>query len=376
MGGPVDGTIVRSIYDAALDDAAWEALGGVLGNHLHGDAAVLWALDDTGHAEFSSFNHAPQTAQMYAEHFSSLDPWTQLVAGHRLYSKAYDGYDLIPRQILVQGEFYFDFLRKANILPSIGSIMCLAPGSLAAIGIHRRPTASPFKDSDRDRLQSLVFHLQNMLVMRRHLRMQRTAARITAEALHTVTAGMVICDERARLLFANAAAEALAAEGGIVLPGAGQAIAGSRPEQTTRLRAMVASAARGEPGGALGLHDDNGGRLLLVVSPLPGLLGDAPGRALVAIRSERSAFTAEPQMLIALFGLTPAEADLAWSLMQNESLRDIRARRGVSENTVRTQLARVLDKTGTANQRELVRLLALVPGAFDGQCAGTERIGH
>jgi DNA-binding CsgD family transcriptional regulator len=45
------------------------------------------------------------------------------------------------------------------------------------------------------------------------------------------------------------------------------------------------------------------------------------------------------------------------------SLKQIQEDRGVSENTIRTQIAHILAKTGAANQRELVKLLGSLPAA-------------
>ena len=147
----------------------------------------------------------------------------------------------------------------------------------------------------------------------------------------------------------------------ISLHSAGKMIAADQPEHSAQLRRMIASAAHCGPGGALCLLNEAGDRVLLVVSPLPALLDDTPGRPLVTVSLETDMLGPLAEMLIALFGLTAAEADLAWSLTQNESLGSIQIRRGVSENTIRTQLAHVFAKTRTANQRELVRLLSVVP---------------
>jgi DNA-binding CsgD family transcriptional regulator len=63
--------------------------------------------------------------------------------------------------------------------------------------------------------------------------------------------------------------------------------------------------------------------------------------------------------LHALFGLTPAEADLANALVAGESLAEYCQRRRISVNTGKTQLKAVLGKTGTRRQAQLVRVLAL-----------------
>jgi DNA-binding CsgD family transcriptional regulator len=88
---------------------------------------------------------------------------------------------------------------------------------------------------------------------------------------------------------------------------------------------------------------------------------DRPPSALVTLRRAAASPTVTAITLGRLFGLTPAEASLALALLAGRSLAEIGAERGVTGNTLRTQLAQVLRKTGTANQRNLVRLLGLLP---------------
>jgi DNA-binding CsgD family transcriptional regulator len=64
--------------------------------------------------------------------------------------------------------------------------------------------------------------------------------------------------------------------------------------------------------------------------------------------------------------LTPAEADLAADLLAGLSVREIAADSGRSIATVRTHLASLLGKAGTARQSDLVRLLMRLPRAPNG----------
>lgn len=62
-----------------------------------------------------------------------------------------------------------------------------------------------------------------------------------------------------------------------------------------------------------------------------------------------------------LYGLTNAEARLACALSQGEALGELSRRWDISRETLRTHLKRVLGKTGTSRQSELVRLLTGKP---------------
>lgn len=94
------------------------------------------------------------------------------------------------------------------------------------------------------------------------------------------------------------------------------------------------------------------------LSPLPGgsvamtLLGAAPGP-----RDRATAMA----LLQSVLSLTLAEADAAWRHAQGASLRAIAEARGVSRETVRTQMRTVRAKAGCATGRELqAKIFALL----------------
>jgi DNA-binding CsgD family transcriptional regulator len=65
------------------------------------------------------------------------------------------------------------------------------------------------------------------------------------------------------------------------------------------------------------------------------------------------------------FGLTQAEARVAIAVAMGLNIPEVARQIGLSPNTVKTHLRRVFDKTGTARQAELARLMALL-GAIRG----------
>ena len=80
--------------------------------------------------------------------------------------------------------------------------------------------------------------------------------------------------------------------------------------------------------------------------------------AIVYIRDPESEGLPATDALIAMFGLTPAEARLAQAIAAGTSLKDYAEVAGVSINTVRTHLAHIFTKTDTRRQSDLIRLLA------------------
>lgn len=97
-------------------------------------------------------------------------------------------------------------------------------------------------------------------------------------------------------------------------------------------------------------------RAVVLVAPLPRRFIDQPWLVLVTLRPAAASPPVSDRTPAGLLGLTPAEAKLALALLAGRSLAEIGAERGVTDNTLRTQLAKVLRKTDTANQRSLVQI--------------------
>jgi DNA-binding CsgD family transcriptional regulator len=131
--------------------------------------------------------------------------------------------------------------------------------------------------------------------------------------------------------------------------------------------ARVLERALGRPGtrpvaGRLRLPRPSGSAALsLLIMPITPAHGwNLPGHPAVLLLLSDPAGIARPahQHLMALYNLTMAEARLAVDLLDGQSLAEIARRRERSLSTIRTQLARLMAKTQTHRQSELVSKLA------------------
>jgi DNA-binding CsgD family transcriptional regulator len=113
------------------------------------------------------------------------------------------------------------------------------------------------------------------------------------------------------------------------------------------------------------MHTSQGALAVCYVLPLNQ--SDArhvPGGPTVAVflSVNSDSFPIADAILSTLYGLTAAEARVASEIGRGGILRDIGKRLHVSENTLKTHLKRVFDKTGVRRQSDLVGLVAsLVP---------------
>src|SRR5215472_5840266 len=170
--------------------------------------------------------------------------------------------------------------------------------------------------------------------------------------------GVIVCDARARVLFANRVAQALLEDGDGLALGNGGELRGRMPGETAALRRLVAAAAGAlevEAGGALRVSRESGETLPLLVCPLRA------GGAVVFVGDQASPIRRAQLAIRRWYGLTAAEARLATALAEGATLEQAALALEITRNTARTHLKHIFEKTGTNRQSALVRLLLAGP---------------
>jgi DNA-binding CsgD family transcriptional regulator len=122
-------------------------------------------------------------------------------------------------------------------------------------------------------------------------------------------------------------------------------------------------------GGAVAIDRPSGDRpYTVVVTPLRTQAryfdSDRPA-ALAFISDPETAPAIKEEQLVALYGLTPAEARLAALLAKYLSLAESAEALSVSQHTVRTHIKRVFSKTLTERQSGLLRVLLSGPAPIN-----------
>ncbi len=184
-----------------------------------------------------------------------------------------------------------------------------------------------------------------------------------------IATAVCFADRHGVLIHTNPAAERLLSAGGAVMAIGGR-LTGADPRSAERIGEALRRACApplgiasylsvyGQPGNPVQMHFEPVGAHPVHRSPAPEFI------AMVMIGTpdlgvHRSA------ALQAMFGLTRAEARVARGLAQGRTLEQIRRLNGVSITTLRTQLARLYEKTGATNQAQLVAMVRTLPGVED-----------
>jgi DNA-binding CsgD family transcriptional regulator len=281
------------------------------------------------------------------------------------------GRDVVPRAELVHSAMYQSYLAPRELEELIRLDVLHDRDRSVSITFARRWSQGAFTAEELSFAQAAMRHLQRGARVQARLEESTAIAHSALDALEVVQAPVMLLDAQGRVLHASAAAvRLLDAKDGLSVGGMG-ALRAATPALSARLAELLDRAGgRSGESGALRLSRPSGKPdLTLIAIPLrPDCMGGGARQPAILLQmtDPLARATPEPSLLMEAFGLTMAEAGLATDLTRGLSVAKVAANSGRSVATVRTHLASVLAKTGTARQSELVGLLARLascPGA-------------
>jgi DNA-binding CsgD family transcriptional regulator len=166
------------------------------------------------------------------------------------------------------------------------------------------------------------------------------------------------CDEAILAAIANTAALG-GAENEASVAVLEQAFLEPDRKDALRLRSAIADTCARGTRHAVSVSGGNSIPAVVVTIPFAGT-GPNDRRALVLVRNGIRASGTLSGSLRELFNLSPAEAEVAIALGTGAAIDHVARDRGVKRNTLRCQLASIMERTGTHRQGELVALITQI----------------
>lgn len=253
---------------------------------------------------------------------------------------------------------YRDFFRPRGLGWSAGTGLGVPTGDNIVFSIERTFERGPIEAEHVERLNALRPHLARSALVSARLGLQR--ARGAADALTDMGLPALVLDETGRVIEANALMDVLLEQIGT---GAGDRLMLKDRRAQERLTAALATitATAGAAACSVPLRDEVGrATLVLHLMPVRRSAHDIFGRGYALLLATPVAADRAPSLdlMRSLFDLTVAEARVAQGLAKGMTLEAIAGEGGVAMTTVRSQLRRVLEKTGCTRQAEVAALLA------------------
>ena len=183
--------------------------------------------------------------------------------------------------------------------------------------------------------------------------------------IHRLRRAVLLLDDGCRVLFANASARAMLAEGDAFRETDGR-LELCTQVRMQRLQAYLEGHAADAPDPErllLKLERSSGqpAYRMLLMKLNAGTCSGSRECHLMTVFDPHAARAVERQVLLGLYGLTPAEAEITAQLFSGLSVNGVAAAVSSSPRTVRAHLRSIFRKCEVESQAQLLQLLALGP---------------
>ncbi len=367
--------LIERIYDASLEPSAWEIFLAELAQTLGGAAAVLaMELPDGGDPQLPPHTCVyrcgleAELSPVFARHYERGLPWgtfTDLDCARAFVFAS----ERFPDAELASTDFYREYMKPQGLAaegPIAHVIHGREPQHLSGLALYRREGGRRFNRADLDLCDQLVPHLARAYAIHCELGGSLRKRTALAAIVDRLPIGVVVLDSRQRAVMVNRSAERIASlDDGLHIDATG--LRARDPKSQALLRKLAANAietARKSGVGErsfLSIPRASGGRpfVLMASSLLDPESGAGHGdvAACVFISDPNAREICGAEVLELIYSLTGAEAELVALLAEGRSLEEVAAARGVTMNTVRSQLKQVFSKTETSRQGELLQLV-------------------
>jgi DNA-binding CsgD family transcriptional regulator/PAS domain-containing protein len=362
-------SIIGDIYDCAINPSGWSAAL----------SRITLALD-AAYTTISMANPVDNHGRMAAQ--SPWDP-EQLrilnedygiegVPGLKrvLYNDVDEAWSTlanIPEDEFQQTPFYQNWAKPQGLRDACLVKFVHTADRIGIMGCITRAGRDIIGPQEQAFIANLSPHLRRAALIGDLLDQARVEAQFYQSTLNGLAIAVVLTDNEGRIRFANTAAEAMFAKAG-PLTRLNGVVKTQNPVAQLPLLAALDLAATSDQSlgtGGIGIPISAQNQPAAVAYVLPLAAGTArasfkPATVAIFVSTTTSASPPPQAVLMALYDLTPAEARVAVAAMGGNSKQDIQVQHQISENTLKTHLARVYKKTGSNTIADLVKLAATI----------------
>ena len=371
--------ILTSLHEATLDDAHWSAASalideacGAKGNNLVYGAGR--SVDDVRIFLARFFYRGQRHEEFEREYFAVYHPLDERLPRlrHLPDSQLVHVTDLFTDEELKTSVVYNEVLPLGQTQNSL-NMRLDGPNGSRIIWVLADPIdGDGWSFARTEMVRRLLPHLRHHVIVRQTLAEAGALGASITGLLQKSGTGIIQLDGHGRIVAATDRAGVLLGEGDCLFDRDGYLFARS-PHDDAVLQQLLARALTrfGERsvGGSMTVSGRSGAPGLAVhVSPVghgDRDFGASRIAALVLIVEPAGLMRIDPALLGTTLGLTPIESQVAASLAEGRTVRDIATSMARSENTIRWHVRQIYDKRGISRQVELLRLVLSVAGPLD-----------
>jgi DNA-binding CsgD family transcriptional regulator len=353
-----EGTLADRLYEAALVPELWTETCETIALAAGSSTASIFTIDGSGNHRYVT---TPNIADAFAEFVRSEHRFNNVRPARGMERFPFS----FAREIDIMSgqEFEDDPIRREFLLPygmewEAGWAFQEPTGHVVVISMMRAKGLTHFSDEQLARLNLLKPHLARAAYISSRLAFNE--ARSMTETLSMLGLPAAVIGDGGQTIAMNPEMEDLSprirsgAGDRLVLEGTG---ANALLEDAIEhYKAQASPAVQSLPMAGR----DGAAPLILHLLPVRRAARDIFSRSMAVLAVTQVGQVGPPDMrvLCGLFDLTPAEARVARGIAMAQTPEMIAAALGISLETVRSHLKKIMLKTGTARQAELVLLLS------------------
>ncbi|HZE54357.1 MAG TPA: helix-turn-helix transcriptional regulator [Bradyrhizobium sp.] len=367
--------VVGDVYDASLDPALWPNAIESICDYVGAASASLHSQDSISRATDALFwwgreSSAPQFFKSYQEKYCKINP---IFPGVIFFDVELPVAvpDVISCEEFIRTRFFREWLAPQSLMDGLFSNLEKGATSCALFTAMRHAEQGQVDDRMRQRFELITPHVRRAMLIGKVIDLHRVEAAALADSLDELVSSMFILDSTGRIIHANRSACHLIAEANVLRATNGR-IGALDPQGNRNLldiftAAQGGDAAVGKKGIALPLTARTGERYIAHVLPLTSGARRKAGVSYAAaaamfVREAAFDLPSPPEALADEFKLTPAEVRVMFAIVEIGGVPEVAPVLGISDQTVKTHLHRIYEKTGTKRQADLVKLLASYSG--------------
>jgi DNA-binding CsgD family transcriptional regulator len=363
--------VIGDIYDASLDPALWpQAIESVCG-YIGAASASLHSQDSISRATDALFwwgreSDAPHYFKIYLEKYGRINPIFPGVIFFDV-ERPVAVPDVISCEEFVRTRFFREWLSPQGLMDGLFSNLEKGATSCALFTAMRHAAQGQVDDRMRHRFELITPHVRRAMLIGKVIDLHRVEAAALADTLDELASGMFIVDQTGRIIHANASGHRLIAEADVLRATNGRIAAFDQEGGRNLLNVFAAAgegdAAVGKGGIAVPLMARSGERHVAHVLPLTSGARRKAGisysaTAAVFVRKAALNLPSPPEAVAGEFKLTPAEIRVLFAIVEIGGVPEVAPVLGISDQTVKTHLHRIYEKTATKRQADLVKLVA------------------
>ena len=375
--------LIGLIYEGATDPSRWtKDILPALMEYMQAPECFLYTVSHNpqngGYFFFQGITQ--DQVDLYLNKYQSDDVWVNAATTKNLVLEGNIalGDELVPREQWLASKAYNEcFSRDHNMAQLLASVVfgTDSNNSMPTVCSFFRGLHHPeFSESDRERMRLVLPHLSRSLGVLQRLQSTELTVASSLAALDRLPSGVLLLDSSGSVSFANRSAQRMLNDGdGLRLrkfaqtAGLGDLFSDSDTVNQAISEAICATLNRdpyATPHFSRCIAVPRTSGLASYVLQFSALgehnefaSGSAAHNTIIFITDNAQDAEIDPAMLQSAYGLTPAEAKVAVTLLECSSAQEVANKLGTSQHTVHTQIKHIYAKLGVDTRTRFVKLL-------------------